>query len=554
MSDSEQTERGRTARATLARLNGWRTQHFTSGTVTPMGLEVLLLLMALMTALIAVARRSTLPYPIFLLIAGLVISFFPGLPDVRLESEVVFLLFLPPILVSAAFYTPIRDFKQSLRPILLLSVGCVLFTTVVVGLVMHALIPALPLAAAFALGAIVAPPDAIAATSIAERLGLPRRIVTVLEGESLVNDATALIAYRVAVSAAVSGAFSLAQAGLDFVVNAVGGLVVGAVMAWLVNRVLTWLDDVPTEILVTLVNSFLTYFLAERLHVSGVIACVTLGFAVGLASPRTMSAAMRIQAGSVWEVIVLALNGLAFVLIGLQLPSIIARLEQPPLALLSYALAVSATVILARIVWVFPASYLPRLLVRRIRERDPVPSWKYPATIAWTGMRGIVSLAAALALPEDFPARDLVLFLTFSVILATLLGQGLSLIALIRAFNFPKDDGVEIEETKARFKTAMASLRKLEELAKEPWVNEDHVQEMRNRIDSRQRRFQARFDGDGDGELEGQHSALTRLQDELIEVELQTLVRLRNTGVIGDEAMRRVQRDLDLERMRLGSN
>jgi CPA1 family monovalent cation:H+ antiporter len=519
-----------------------------------MELDVLLLLLTLMTALIAIARRGTLPYPIVLLVAGLAISLVPGLPDLRLEPDVVFLLFLPPILVSAAFYTPIRDFKRSIRPILLLSIGCVLFTTIAVGLVMHALIPALPLAAAFALGAIVAPPDAIAATAIAQRLGLPQRLVTVLEGESLVNDATALIAYRVAVGAAVGGAFSLSQAGLDFVVNAVGGALVGLVMAWLVNRALTWLNDTPIEILVTVINSFLTYLIAERLHVSGVIACVVLGFAVGRKSDQTMSASMRIQAASVWEVIVLALNGLAFVLIGLQLPSVLERLPQSPWTLVGYAVAVSLTVIVARIVWVFPASYLPRVFSRSIRERDPIQSWKFPATVAWAGMRGIVSLAAALALPEAFPARDLVLFLTFSVILATLLGQGLSLIALIRAFKFPEEHALEDEETKARFKTAMASLKRLEALQNEDWVREDHVQEMRNRIDSRQRRFQARFeDGDGDGELEGQHSALTRLQNELIEVELQTLVELRNSGIIGDEAMRRVQRDLDLERMRLGA-
>jgi monovalent cation/hydrogen antiporter len=516
-----------------------------------MELEALLILLGIMTVLIAFARRSILPYPMFLLLGGLAISFLPGLPEVRLEPDIVFLLFLPPILVSAAFYTPLRDFKRSLRPILLLSVGLVLFTTLLVGLVMHALIPGLPLAAAFALGAIVAPPDAIAATSIAERLGLPRRLVTVLEGESLLNDATALIAYRVAVAAAATGAFSLPQASLDFVINAVGGVLVGLVMGWLVNRVLSWLQDVPVEILVTFVNTFVTYFIAERLHVSGVIACVALGAVVGRASVYTMSAAMRVQAGAVWEVVVLMLNGLAFVLIGLQLPSVIERLEQPPLTLFGYAVAVSATVILGRVLWVFPASYLPRLLVKRIRETDPVPSWKYPATIAWAGMRGIVSLAAALALPEDFPARDLILFLTFSVILSTLLGQGLSLIWLIRQFNFQDDGTMEREEVKARFKTAMASLKRLEELAREEWVLEDHVQEMRDRIDSRQRRFQARWDGDGDTELEGQHSALTRLQDELIEVELKTLVQLRDAGTISDEAMRRVQRELDLERMRL---
>ncbi len=409
----------------------------------------------------------------------------------------------------------------------------------------------MPLAAAFALGAIVAPPDAIAATSIAERLGLPRRLVTILEGESLVNDASALIAYRVAVGTAVTGTFSLSGAALDFVVSAAGGALVGLIMAWLVNRVVGWLDDVPVAILVTLVNTFLTYFIAESLHVSGVIACVVLGFVVGRASARVMSAALRVQADGVWEVIVLALNGLAFVLIGLQLPSVVGRLEQPALTLVGYALAVSLTVILGRIAWVFPATYLPRLLNRRIRETDPILSWKIPATVSWAGMRGIVSLAAALALPENFPARDLILFLTFCVILATLLGQGLTLTPLIRRFNFPEDGALEREEVKARFKTAMASLKRLEVLSEEPWVLPDHVQEMRNRIDSRQRRFQARWDGDGSGDLEGQHSALTRLQDELIEVEMDTLVALRDAGTIGDEAMRRVQRDLDLERMRL---
>lgn len=510
-------------------------------------------LLLLMTLLVAVARRTSIPYPIFLVLAGLVIGVVPGLPHIELEPELVFLLILPPILVSAGFDTPVRDFRRNLRPIFLLAIGLVLFTTLGVGLAAKLLIPELPWAAAFALGAIVAPPDAIAATSIAQRLGLPGRLVTVLEGESLVNDATALIAYRVAVVAALTGAFSLPQAALNFLIVASGGVIVGLFLAWGVTRLLQLLRDPPVEVLVTFLASFAAYLLAERLGVSGVLACVALGIYTGRHNSRVMSPETRVQGTGFWESVTFLLNGLAFILIGLQLPQVVGNLEVVPWpTLLGYAVGVSLATILARIVWIFPATYLPRWLSPSLRERDPYPPWQYPAFLSWAGMRGIISLAAALALPGEFPQRDLIIFLTFAVILATLVGQGLSLPWLIRTLGLKDDGGSLREENKARLAAAKAGLERLEELAQEDWVFPDHVEDLRRRYQKYQTRYASRYRGEANEAIESKVTAFERLRRELLEAELAALVRLRDQGVINDGVLWDVQRDLDLERLRLG--
>jgi CPA1 family monovalent cation:H+ antiporter len=516
-------------------------------------IELIFSLLLLMTVLVAVARRTEIPYPIFLVLGGLLISLIPGLPLVELEPQLVFLLFLPPILTSAGYFTPIRDFRANLRPILLLAIGLVFFTILAVALVAHAFIPGLPWAAAFALGAIVAPPDAIAATSIAQRLNLPRRIVTLLEGESLVNDASALVAYRVAVAAALTGAFSLGSTAGDFLLASVGGVVVGLVVGWLTVQILRLIDDTPVEVLITFLASFLVYLAAETLHLSGVLAAVVTGIYLGRHGSRVMSSQTRIEGVAVWQIVVFLLNGLVFILIGLQLPAVLERLAEAPIATLAwYALLISLAVILSRMVWIFPAAYLPRWASAKLRARDPYPPWRFVVIVGWAGMRGIVSLAAALALPEAFPARDLIIFLTFSVILVTLVGQGLSLPWLIRRLAIVEDGTPAHEEAKARWAAAKAGLARLEELVGEAWVEAHHADHLREHYLARAERFRARYQHSEDGTPEQQASAMVQLEYALMDAELEALLKLRDQGVINDEALRRVQRELDLERLRLG--
>ena len=466
-------------------------------------IELVLGLLVAVGALFYLANRYQVPYPILLVLGGLALGFVPGIPEVELSPDLVFLLFLPPLLYVAAFFTSLRDFVASLRPILLLAIGLVLFTTCAVAIVARLVVPGLPWPAAFVLGAIVSPPDAIAATAIAQRLGVPRRVVTVIEGESLVNDATGLVAYRLAVAAVVSGVFSVSDAALSFVGVSLGGIAIGLVAGWLAVQIRRRLEDPPIEILVALLTPFAAYLPAERLHVSGVLAAVSAGLYVGWHGPRIMSAAARLQGLAVWSMMLFVLNGLVFMLIGLQLPRIIAELDEPFDELALQAVAISLVVILVRIIWVFPSAYLPRLLVPAIRRRDPMPPWRSVVVISWAGMRGVVSLAAALALPltiesgEPFPRRGLIVFLTFSVILATLVVQGLSLPALIRWLGVREDGLTEREEVVARRGAVDAALKRIDDLAREPWAPEDLVGRLRSFYQARSRHLD-RPDDDGE--------------------------------------------------------
>ena len=536
-------------------------------------IEIILVLLAAVVALATLARKFGIPYPIFLVLGGLVLAFVPGLPEVELEPEIVFVLFLPPLLFSSAFFTSWRDFRANIRAIGLLAVGLVLATVVAVAAVAH-FVAGLSWPAAFVLGAIVSPTDAIAATSIAQRLGVPRRIVTILEGESLVNDATGIVAYRIAAGVATGAlAFSLSGATLQFVVGAVGGVAVGIGVGWLTVRAFELLDDTPVEIVVSLLAPFAAYLAAEEgPHViwhellglpgepffSGVLAAVAGGLYVGRVSPGLMSSSSRLEGVAVWNVVVFLLNGLAFALIGLQLPNVIEGLEEYAYSeLFLYAVLVSLAVILVRVAWVFPATYIPRWAFRSIRERDPTPPWQSIAVVSWAGMRGVISLAAALALPQTtaagaaFTERNLILFLTFSVILATLVAQGLSLPALIRLLQLEDDGSAEREETKGRIKVANAALDRIESLAQEDWVREDTAERVRGMYNYRRSRFVARFAGDdGDG-IEERSANYQRLMRELLRAQRAELLRLRNEGEIADEAMHRIERDLDLEESRL---
>ena len=474
------------------------------------------------------------------------------------------MLFLPPLLYSAAFFSSPRDLKANLRPIASLSIGLVLLTTVTVALTAH-LIIGLPWAAAFVLGAIVSPTDPVAATSIAGRLGAPRQIVTILEGESLINDGTALVLYSVAVSAAVTGSFSLPGAVLEFVLYVTGGTAIGLVVGWAISRVRRRIGDPLVEITVTLFTPYAAYIPAEELGVSGVLAAVTAGLYLGWRNPETTDPRSRLQAFGLWEVLPFLLNSVLFILIGLQLPKILRSIsgESSVSVVILYAALVGLAVIGTRLLWTFPATYLPRLLSRTVRELNPYPSWQQTAVVAYTGMRGAISLAAALAVPltvqngSSFPGRDEILFLTFCVILLTLVLQGLSLPPLVRRLGLAGAEGEEVrEETEARLRAAEAALARLEELADEGWVREDTTARMREVYEYRRQPFSARYgeraesEEGGDG-YEERSLAYQRFRRELLRAEREALLRLRSEGRISDEVRRRVERDLDLDDARL---
>ena len=528
--------------------------------------RIIILILGLLVAMVflcTMAPRLGIPYPVVLVLGGLLLGFVPGLPRFTLDPDVVFLLFLPPLLYSSALLTSWRDFHANLRPISLLALGLVLMTTVVVAVVAHVLIPDLPWVVAFVLGAIVSPTDAVAATSIAQRLGIPRRIVIILEGESLVNDATGLVAYRFAVAAVVAGVFSLGEASLQFVVASVGGIALGLAAGWGLSYVHRWLDNPHLEITVTLVTPFAVYLLGEEvLQVSGVLATVTTGLYLAWRAPTFFSSGTRLQASAVWETLIFLLNGLVFILLGLQLPGILAILnttiaQHSPILLVWYAALVSLTVILVRLVWVFPQAILPRLLSRRLRERDPYPGWRTVVLVGWTGMRGAVSLAAALALPQvaaegaAFPERALVIYLTFGVILATLVVQGLSLPLLIRGLGLHDDGASEREETQARLIAAQAALARLDELASQGEVLQESAQHLRKHYEARVRSITKRFKQAADEPDEDHAMTYQQLQRGALQAERSAVIGLRNQGEINDEVLRRIERELDLEEQRL---
>jgi Na+/H+ antiporter len=518
----------------------------------------LLALLLAGAALLALAPTLRLPYPILLVVGGLALGFVPGIPHLVLDPRVVLVAILPPLLYSAAFFTSLRDLRRNVRALSLLALGLVLTTVVTVAAVCHVAISGLSWPVCFVIGAIVAPTDAVAATAIASRLGLPRRLVTLIEGESLINDATALVAYRFAVAAVLTGSFSLWNASWQFVVDVVGGIAIGLAVGFVIRQVRRRLDHSPTEIAIALFSGWFAYLPAEAAGVSAVLAAVTVGIYVGWFTPELTTVQTRLQGDAVWEIVVFLLNALLFGLVGLQLRPILDSLSgRSTGSLLADGVIVTAAVILTRFVWIYPATYLPRFLFRRIRERDPYPPWQYPTLLGWAGLRGAVSLAAALALPltthagQPFPDRELVIYLAFCVILGTLVVQGLTLPLLIRVLDLEDDGKEEKEETKARIHAAEAALGRLEELAAEPWVREDTLERMRGAYNFRQSRFRARFDDQDDGAIEERSQNYQRLRRELLDAERAAVVDLRRQGRINDEVMNRIQRDLDLEDARL---
>jgi CPA1 family monovalent cation:H+ antiporter len=525
----------------------------TGASEAPIGaIEVVLLLLLAATALAILARRLGIPYPILLVLGGLGLGLVPGLPPVELEPDLVFLLFLPPILFGAGYFTSIHDFRANLRPIGLLSVGLVLATTVVVAIVAQALIPGLGWPAAFALGAIVAPPDAVAATSIFQRLGVPRRVVTILEGESLVNDATALVSYRFAIAAALSGTFSLVDAGISFLFVAIGGVLFGLAVGVAVAQIFRRIDDPVFEVVISFLAPAAAYIPAEHLGLSGVLATVAAGIYTGRHASRTLSSSGRVAGAAAWQVLLFLINGGVFILIGVQLPGVLEGIADRPVGeLLGLAVAISLTTIVVRIAWVFPGTYLPRRLSPGIRAREPYPPPRNVFLVAWAGMRGAVSLAAALALPLDFPERHLLIFLTFAVILATLVGQGLTLPLLIRWLGIVGDDADLEEEARARQVAAEAAVRRINELADEWPGHLELIDALRVQYEHRARDIDLhRAEGPAD-EAEQELLEHRAIRAAVIEAEREALATLREAGAVRDEVYRRVERDLDLEELRM---
>lgn len=495
----------------------------------------------------ALCRRVGASAPLVLVVVGLVVSFVPGVPEYRLDPQLVLFLVLPPLLYSAALDSSYLRIRENLRPIGLLAFGLVLFTAVVVGLVARAVVPGLSLPAALVLGAVVAPPDAVAAAAIGRRLGVNRRIMTILAGESLLNDATALTLYRVAVTAAAGAGISLAAGIGQFAFAAVGGAAIGYLIGILVHRTRLALGDAVMESALGLLVPFTAYLVAETVQTSGVLAVVVAGLYLGHHAPEG-GFATRLQDQAVWKAADAVLEAFVFALIGLQLKVVVSGVARP-LPVLSLALlAVLAATVVARFAWVFPATYLPRALFAPVRRNDPAPPWRYPAVISWAGMRGVVTLAAAFGLPAGFPARDVVLLLAFGVTVGTLLLQGLTLGWVIRRLDV-RDAGSQADalaEAAAQQAAADAAVSILDDLGRDG-VPEHVTRQLHGWAQYRSNGAWERLGRPADELGESPSTAFRRLRRAMLTAERDTFVRYRNEGRIGEEVLRRVLRELDLE-------
>ena len=515
-------------------------------------------LLVAVAGLSALARVLAVPYPIVLVVGGAVFGFVPGIPSVRLNPDVVLVVFLPPLLYGAAFFANLGDIRRSLRVVTLNSIGLVLATMALVALVAHALVSGMTWGAAFTLGAIVSPTDPLAGSSIMRRLDVPRRIISAIEGEGLFNDATALVAYKVAVAAVVSGAFSLADAGLKFIAGAAGGIAIGLAVGWVIAELRARTEDNLTSITISLFSGYAAFIPADALGASGVLAAVTTGIYMGIRGPSIVPARTRLQGFFFWEMLDYLLNASLFVLVGLQLRGVINRIDgHSAWTYAGWAAAVVAVVILTRIAWGFTITVLIRSVDRRESQRARRVGWRLRLVATWSGMRGAVSLAAALAVPlhtdngAPFPDRDLIIFLTFAVIFGTLVVQGLTMPALIRRLGITRDDSEDGEEIRARLVATKAALSELDRLADEDWTREDTIERMRAQYNYRKRRFAARAGKIEDDGYEDRSLAYQHIVQIVLAAQREALVDLRNEGRISNETMNRVIRDLDLEESRL---
>lgn len=514
------------------------------------------------------AKKLDVPYPIVMVIGGALLAFVPAAPAIALKPELIFILFLPPLLFAGGWETDWRDFRFNLRPILLLAIGCVAFTTAVVAAVAHAAFPALTWPAATVLGAILAPTDAIAAVAIMNSLSVPRRLAVIIDDESLVNDASSLVIYRFAVVATVTGVFTPGIALLQFVVVSVGGVAIGLAVGYLyvqMQRLFTRLgfSDPETDVLLTLIGPYAAYLPADALGVSGVLAAVAGGIYVSRQSPIIFNSQTRLLANSFWEMLIFFLNAMVFVLVGLQVRSVVTQLDQPLTSVLWGGALIAAVVILVRLVWIYPATYLPRLVFRSIVEREGWPPLSWPTLLGWNGMRGVVSLAAALALPLEihggapFPGRNLIIFFTFCTIFATLVVQGLSLPYVIRWLGLVVPDTTDREEAQARVQVAEAAMARLNEMIERDGesVTELHRTrslEMLRHYEERIRHFRSHLQGPSEeAAAELEHEVDHALKRATLDIERETIIQMRKGGLINDEIFRRIEADLDLAEAQL---
>ncbi|MBG0568890.1 Na+/H+ antiporter [Actinoplanes aureus] len=501
----------------------------------------------------ALARRLGFVAPLVLLIAGLGLSYVPGFPEAHLEPELVLIGILPPLLYVAALQTSVPAFRLALRPILLLAVGLVVLTAFVIGYLVHMMLPAVPLAACVALGAIVAPPDAVSATAIARRVGLPRRVVTILEGESLLNDATALVMVRVAAGALAGAAVGFAEIAGEVALKAGGGLAIGfgfaVAAAWLHRKI----EDPLLDDAVALLTPFIVVIVAEKLHTSSVVAVVIAGLYLGHRIPYLLSASSRLQMDAVWRLVNFLLEGVVFLLVGLQLRSVVNSIETDMTTTLQVTAVVFGALVLIRFLWMYPATYLARL-IPRVRNREARPPATVPTVIAWAGMRGVVTLAAAQTLPipgtEDVPEypRELFVFVAFAVIVLTLLIQGTTLPWLARRLRVSEDSSAQdaLAEAGVQHSASRAALEALEEHA--DGAPKSVVERLRGLVESRSNNAWERL---GSQERETPSAAYGRLRREMIKAERHVFKIARNEGRIPEEVLVRAQRELDLEESQL---
>lgn len=515
--------------------------------------QTVLFMLAVLATVAVAAKRLNVAPSILLVVAGVGMALIPGLPAIRLAPEVVLLVILPPLIYSAGVSMSWREFKFNLRPIGLLAFGCVVFTTCAVAAAAHYLL-GFPWAVGFVLGAIIAPPDVVAPLAIARRLGLPRRLVVVLEGEGLANDATALILYRFAVAAVATGAFSLEKAAGTFALIVAGEIVWGIGAGWLSLRLRQWAHDPRVEITLSLMTPYFAFWIPEHLGGSGVLATVACGLYVSWNGPRLISSATRLQGIFFWDLIVYLIEGMVFLLTGLQARGLIEQAQTFSIRELLIATAwTTLIVIAARFVWVFPATYIPRWVSPSLRKRDPAPPWQGPFLLSFTGVRGVVSLAAALAIPytiangQPFPHRDLILFITFGVIVFTLVGQGVMLPAVVRALGLSErgqqERAGEIEAELLARQAALEEVKKrLDKFIDERELPDEVIALLRTRNESRAQ-ILPRDMKDGLNTMR----LSAEIKRELIEAERNFIHQLLREGKITDEARRRIEYELDLE-------
>ena len=524
---------------------------------------LLFILLTAIVAIAAIAKRFELPYPIAFVIGGSALAFFPNLPTVRINPDWVFLLILPPLLYAGGWTTDWTMFRRYIRAISLLAIGLVVVTTGAVAIVAHQLVPGLNWAAAFALGAIVSPPDAVAAGAVFERFSVPRRIATILDGEGLVNDATALVLYRFAIAAALGATLSPAEGVEAFFAVALGGIVLGlgfgvAIVAVAKLMRKFELNDYLLDSVITLIAPYAVYLFTDAIQFGGigpspVLATVTAGILVSRQSAKIFDPDSRLITNAVWELLIFLLNGLVFITIGLQLRSIIADPNFVSRGLW-VGIVVSVLVIVVRIAWVYPATYLPRWFSRKIREREPFPKPNYVFIVAWSGMRGIISLAAALALPYNFPERNTIFFIAFCVIFSTLVFQGLTLMPILKWLRIDSDEDLAAREIEVRVQALHAGIRRMREL--EPGFDSTEYWEIEGRIlgeyEYRIVHLESHLDGKGGTAVETATIAIDhKLEKEALDAERREIQRLRSAGEIPDEIYRKIEYDLDLANARM---